>query len=1070
MSIGTEILNGIGQGNGAGPAFWLSNLIVMFFVLDSLCKGMNFMSPNGKKHHKSTGLGYVDDVTLGCTADCLTDNNDEIGQVSEQEELNVTKSIINMGQKWENMLHTNGGLLELKKCYWILIAWTWVRGVAKLKTIDQQPIQMKIKQSGKDEIVIITRKEVNESPRVLGCHVAADGKWSGEFGIWKMESVRFAHKVKMALFNRTSGCKVYPSLWISKLRYIASAVCFTKKQSVAINSPVVAICLPASGYNRNFPRRVVFGPTRFGGLGWETCHSLQILEKIKFILTHLRREDKIGNLIKLLVEVVQVQAGISEPVLNTKHKWATWVETTWLTNVREGLDEIGGGLVIKVDSPKPPRQFDRALMEIFSQWKVSKEEMKSINRVRIYLKVYFVSDISNFEGTEVLPQILEVRKGRESVWNWSRQVRPPKSDRNVWKKNVEKLCINNLSLITTLGRWKRSTHQIWPFMKNMDENTILRDRDGQQVRLRGIGNNRYLKYGMRNVEGKEQGIPVKCATIAMGYKEVETNSSYIVRVHRSKFFEIKDISLRRTAGYIECTNKRLLEEAWKRGDSWTFGTDGGLKGGIGTGGVTLYNNTFEKEVCISKSAEECSLNSLHSTREEMRAMLVAEIIIMLCNEEFGEVRQKIEFVCDSKGALGKLEKCVDKNKGMYPLDPEGEILMEVDRLRGMSDNISREFTWVRSHQKHKDLSKKELINKRADELATESRQDAQDGILKVEKKQIYNGAVATLLIESNVVSKDWKQNISRALYESELFDYYVEKYGWTEDIYKEIHWTAFGSSLEGLYGLHKVTVYKLIHFWQPTNSYVQRNNKRDRSDALCTECGQPDEQLHYMRCKSQFFTDARTYAWKTFCTEMNKYKKEETLLRIIWIGIQNWIYEDFDEELPKGDEISDTSYAKLCEAYHHQSLIGWKHLLVGRISIKWSQFYLEKLDNDEYAEGKTEAFGRDLVKSLWKYTLAVWTSHNEAVHGKNKKYSDREVRCLQECITDIYDNFKSRVSQEEEWLFREGARIRLDKPVPQMIAWLERVLLCFEGVSEADEVVRKAKHVLHRMCIGSIYE
>ena len=62
MSMGTETLYGIGQGNGAGPAFWLSNLIVMFFVLDSLCKGMNFVSPNGKKHHKSTGLGYVDDT------------------------------------------------------------------------------------------------------------------------------------------------------------------------------------------------------------------------------------------------------------------------------------------------------------------------------------------------------------------------------------------------------------------------------------------------------------------------------------------------------------------------------------------------------------------------------------------------------------------------------------------------------------------------------------------------------------------------------------------------------------------------------------------------------------------------------------------------------------------------------------------------------------------------------------------------------------------------------------------------------------------------------------------------
>ena len=109
-----ENLFGIGQGNGAGPAFWLSNLIIMFTVLDKLCKGMRFSSPFQDVSHVSTGLGYVDDVTLGTTADKVNNDNDEIRNNADVEEQMVHREISKIGQTWEQMLHTNGGLLDLK--------------------------------------------------------------------------------------------------------------------------------------------------------------------------------------------------------------------------------------------------------------------------------------------------------------------------------------------------------------------------------------------------------------------------------------------------------------------------------------------------------------------------------------------------------------------------------------------------------------------------------------------------------------------------------------------------------------------------------------------------------------------------------------------------------------------------------------------------------------------------------------------------------------------------------------------------------------------------------------------
>ena len=277
------MLYGIGQGNGAGPAFWLSNLIVMFLVLETLCVGMRFQSPWGVLY-RSIGLGYVDDVTLGCTSSQKV-KNDEVKAICEEEEREIIETISDIGQKWEEMLFTNGGRLELKKCHWILLSWKWIRGVAKLKCVQEVHAEMKIRQTEDGTEVVIPRKSVEDAPRLLGCNIAADGKWKVEYGKWRAEGARFSQRVKKANFKRVCGEKVYSSIWLAKLRYISSVVCFSSKEAKKKNDQVIYHCLPASGFNRHFPRAVVNGPLCYGGLQWKTLWSLQVVEKIKFFFS-----------------------------------------------------------------------------------------------------------------------------------------------------------------------------------------------------------------------------------------------------------------------------------------------------------------------------------------------------------------------------------------------------------------------------------------------------------------------------------------------------------------------------------------------------------------------------------------------------------------------------------------------------------------------------------------------------------------------------------------------------------------------------------------------------------------
>ena len=124
-------------------------------------------------------------------------------------------------------------------------------------------------------------------------------------------------------------------------------------------------CLPSAGYNRHFPREVVYGPISLGGLEWERCESLQILEKVKFFLTHVRRGEKLEELIQVLTECVQLQSGLIHPILETEIQWQNWVEATWLTNLKQELDSIKGTITTNFKAPKIQRKFDRSIIEVF---------------------------------------------------------------------------------------------------------------------------------------------------------------------------------------------------------------------------------------------------------------------------------------------------------------------------------------------------------------------------------------------------------------------------------------------------------------------------------------------------------------------------------------------------------------------------------------------------------------------------------------------------------------------------------------------------------------------------------
>ena len=124
-----------------------------------------------------------------------------------------------------------------------------------------------------------------------------------------------------------------------------------------------------------------------------------------------------------------------------------------------------------------PRLNDFARMDMTVQAKIfTRDELQSINRCRLYMQIFFLSDIVFGNGRVVLQEILDEQmiSQRKSQWKWPRQTRPPPRDWNLFHIALHEVWIHSETqqLERPLGTWLHKSHQIYEFVYHSDTDSI----------------------------------------------------------------------------------------------------------------------------------------------------------------------------------------------------------------------------------------------------------------------------------------------------------------------------------------------------------------------------------------------------------------------------------------------------------------------------------------------------------------------------------------------------------------------------------------------------------------------
>ena len=1028
-----HVLHGIGQGNGGGPAMWISHLSVMFVALSSVCLGFVMKCVENIKEITTVGTGYVDDVTLGVS----------VPNTQQQSEKNVHSHIRKMGQLWEKLLYITGGKLELSKCFWVPITWRWSGGKPVMNTKPSRSGELYLTESESKQRCLIPKRKGTDVEKRLGVASACDGKWRTEYEQWIQFSTSFSRRLRYARLGRRVGFIAYHSLWVAKFRYSAPVIGYSKAQLSKIQQTVIGLCLSVAGYCSKIPRAVVYGPKSMGGLDWTNIGILTLYEKIKFLIGSIRLQDKVGQVLEVQLSWIQTFAGISKPVLEYD-TLITYLPVGWIQNLHTKLVDYGVQIEVhQLWTPTHQRENDRVIMDIVIKhlpgwlW-------HSINRCRLFLKATTVADITTMDGTFIPNKIrLLKRELRETTLNFPIQRKPSRKDIVGWQYFIDFISCNG-HLHVPLGRWTRKPDQVFPYVLNASTHIVYkRTLNGWS----GFGKKSPTSRRYFPCHISTSTIPEECRPV-----QVIDGNRYLVIVTSTiddrsyplmseaqtgdKYTIIKDQVM--GTSHTDETKMESLQEMWHSHDGTILGaTDGGLKDTVGSSSYAIFLPGDSTPVICGYATEYQPRAEASSTRQELLGQLGLEYWIDRLHQRWGRPRGNLQLVLitDSKASID-IMKSVPQALGISAMiKAEMDVALEIYSMQLKGFWIQRQTHKVTSHIEQEDAPDEFFweCNALADALATKARDECVVQELASRKSYIFPGAKLGCSIDGRLENNGLYNKLQDKISGEALRQYYLQKYDWTPTTFAKIAWDVYGREYHKYNRTNQVTRTKFIHGWLANN---RKSFREGRSlTPCCPLCGREDHREHIFQCRDNQMQQIRSGLWKKLSTDISS-TTESGCKEIFLAGMGTIIgYDPPTSQDKQGWPVS------LLEAYESQTEIGWIQVFYGRLCNQWE--VLARSPGQEVGRGQPYVWTGKVVRWCWGFGIALWHARNKIIHGDNPTISNQDRNKVRLLIGAMYRELRPQVRHRVREVFAVSEEEMSNQPIHTQVTWLERLKFLF---------------------------
>jgi hypothetical protein len=269
-----------------------------------------------------------------------------------------------------------------------------------------------------------------------------------------------------------------------------------------------------------------------------------------------------------------------------------------------------------------------------------------------------------------------------------------------------------------------------------------------------------------------------------------------------------------------------------------------------------------------------------------------------------------------------------------------------------------------------------------------------------------------------------------------LLDYY-KTHRWTEKALELVDWVNLETFLQRRHPIERCNIIQLMHDWQHTG-YQQKQFQTSRVHTpgdRCSDrpfpqdhnqigdcffrCGCEGTPFHYMQCRSDILTTARTTGKERLDRDLYKMQTAPSLQEAILQGIFCWedgTEYDLDQESNK--YLFNEAHTRLLQS---QEKIGWENFLKGYIAKEWGyiqeQYYLHaNLPRKKKHTRKNWVV--HLLQSLHSYRHSIWMIRNQIIHGgKSKDHREFNGQKMLKIVGKLYQKDRSALLHRERCVF-----------------------------------------------------
>ncbi len=1025
-------LQGICQGNGAGPAIWL---IVSAPVIDMLKKegfGLHMESAISKEYYHFLCYTFVDD----------TDLVNSPGMWASAEE--VTDEMQNALDHWEGGIRATGGALVPEKSYWYLIQQEWKKVNRKWGwfycSIDEAPGELTLRDHlGQHQP--LERLNPNIAKETLGVWTTIDGNMEQNKLHLHAKAQKWADQVRSGRLSKAAAYTSLQQTIMKALEYPLMTTSFSKKDCFFIMKPILTVALPKLGYPYpSFPIRIRHGPLTMQGVGLPSLWHRQLAHKLWACLAHGTSIDLLGCNLRASLEALQLTVGTATPLLESDFAvWGKLAPLSWLRELWYSCHDSK----MKIQFTKLPwalaRESDCFLMDEFVKFGFKGGELKQLNECRLSLSVLRLSDITTGAGTEILQDAYQGIPSSDNYaaleFHWSKPPDPPKAWLTTWRAALRTCFMQphrpDFKLSYPLGNWHSTTPKCYPWVWSPSQDRVYHVTPAAlEYEITAFskipGRTRRRRY--QKIEIEIDQLPTDVLRTTTFYPN---NNHNIISMQGSSLNEAIDppIIPDDDAWSFEFINMNdggaAVAQAITQGTAVAV-CDGSFKEGHGTASLTLLptlSRDHPNQINASHITPGHHLE-MDAYRTEVGGLYGIISIIERLVKTFNLSHGSITIGCDCESAL----KAVFEYDYITPAQSCYDLLQVI---RGKIEKCP--ITLIPKHiYGHQDdfvafenLPTWAQLNVTMDSCAKATWNSSHHRA----PTYLQSPSYCSLWYENRRLSR-WDPNqIQDLIFGEQIASHWEQKGTFSRTVIASIDWYNAGRAIK------KLPLYQRL--WIPKwgcNFITVGTVRQTRNAAVnptCPQCDEQEDAAHLLRCTAPRSTNCWNKMKDTLITWMGK-NYTDPIIRLAWIqGLTAF-------RMGRLPPLSNNPLIR--QALQEQAEIGWLHAFRGRISGHWRTAQASYLST-HHPLISADFWTSGLIQRLFSFPWEFWELRKAVIKDPTSRFGLRWRTMLDaRVITEFNQGYNELRHKDKRW-FRRPLNTILDENTEYKQEWLDHVTL-----------------------------